>query len=82
MKKSDFAMIILIASASIMIAYFVGNALIGSNTNAGEKVKTIDSISTDVTEPDPEVFNAQAINPSVKVNINSGQDSTVTQSSN
>ncbi len=82
MKKSDFAMIILIASASIMIAYFVGNALIGNNTNAGEKVKTIDSISTEVTEPDPEVFNAQAINPSVKVNINSGQDSTVTQSPN
>lgn len=82
MKKSDFAMIILIASASIMIAYFVGNALIGKNTNAGEKVKTIDSISTEVTEPDPNVFNAQAINPSVKVNIDSTQDSTITQSSN
>lgn len=82
MKKSDFAMIILIASASLLIAYFVGNSLIGKNTNAGEKVKTIEPISIDVTQPNPDVFNAQAINPSVKVNINSGQDSNVTQSAN
>ncbi len=82
MKKSDFAMIILIASASLLIAYFVGNALIGKNTNAGEKVKTIQPISVDVTAPDPEVFNAKAINPSVKVNINSTQGTNVTQSAN
>lgn len=69
MKKSDVAMIILIASISVMVAYFVAKAVIGDTQNQSVTVKTVDSISTDVTQPDSSVFNSNAINPTVQVII-------------
>lgn len=69
MKKSDIAMIILIASISIMVAYFVAKALIGDTQNESVKVKTADPISTDITQPDASIFNSNAINPTVQVII-------------
>jgi hypothetical protein len=69
MKKSDVAMIILIASISVMVAYFVAKAVIGDTQNQSVKVKTVDSISTDITQPDSSVFNSNAINPTVQVII-------------
>jgi hypothetical protein len=69
MKKSDVAMIILIASISVMVAYFVANAVIGNTQNQSVTVKTVDSISTDIVQPDPSIFNSNAINPTVQVII-------------
>ena len=69
MKKSDIAMIILIASVSIMVAYFVAKALIGDTQSESVKVKTADPISTNITQPDPSIFNSNAINPTVQVII-------------
>lgn len=69
MKKSDIAMIILIASISMLVAYFAAKALVGDVQNQSVKVKTTEKISTDVTEPDPKVFNSNAINPTVEVII-------------
>jgi cell division protein FtsB len=69
MKKSDIAMIILIASVSVLIAYFVAKAIIGDVGSQTVKVKTTDKITTDVKEPDTEIFNSNAINPTVDVII-------------
>lgn len=69
MKKSDIAMIILIAAVSMMLAYFGAQAILGNVQNESVEVKTIDRISTEVTEPDPSVFNSNAINPTVEVII-------------
>lgn len=75
MKKSDIAMIILIASISMIAAYFVVQSLpVFQNTNEPQKVKTFEQVSADVDEPDPEVFNSEAINPTVEVFIG-GNDS-------
>lgn len=71
MKKSDIAMIILIASVSVMIAYFVASSLFGGSGNTSQKVQTIDSINSTIVEPSPDIFNTNAINPSVEVQINS-----------
>ncbi|MDB5166898.1 MAG: exported protein of unknown function [Candidatus Saccharibacteria bacterium] len=71
MKRSDLAMIVFIASVSVLVAYFVGNSIFGNITNAGEKVKTIAPISTTIVAPDPTIFNKNAINPSVEVQITS-----------
>jgi hypothetical protein len=73
MKKSDIAMIILIAAVSMMIAYFAAQAVLGNVQNESVQVKTIDRISTEVTEPDPTVFNSNAINPTVEVIIGGEQ---------
>lgn len=69
MKKSDIAMIILIASVSVMVAYFAAKALIGDTANQSVTVKTTEEITTSVEEPDPSIFNANAINPTVQVII-------------
>lgn len=73
MKKSDIAMIILIASISMMAAYFAVSAIPGlKNANEPVKVKTIEKYEADVGEPDPKVFSKDAINPTIEVTI--GQD--------
>ena len=53
MKKSDIAMIVLIAGLSMLIAF------------------TIEKMSSDVKEPSSEVFNSNAINPTVETIIGS-----------
>lgn len=75
MKRSDIAMIILIASVSVLVAYFVAKALIGDIQNQSVKVKTTDPISTEVEKPDPTVFNSNAINPTVEVIIGGDRSS-------
>jgi hypothetical protein len=73
MKKSDIAMIIFIASISVLIAYFVANAVIGNVKDEAVKVKTTEAITTTIEEPDPAVFNSNAINPTVEVIIGGDQ---------
>lgn len=72
MKKTDLAMIILIASLSILVAYFAGNALFGNFKEQPTKVKTVERFDTTVEEPDERIFNDQAINPTVEIIV--GQD--------
>jgi hypothetical protein len=79
MKKSDIAMIILIASISVLVAYFIAKAVIGDVRNESVKVKTTDPISTDVTKPETTVFNSSAINPTVEVIIGGDQSNASSQ---
>lgn len=73
MKKSDIAMIILIASAAIMISFFIVNALPFLNAQeSGVEVPTAEPISSDIEQPNPEVFNSRAINPTVRSVIGGG----------
>lgn len=70
MKKTDIAMIILIASVSILVAYFVANSIFGNVSKDSVKVKTIDPINSTIIAPSPVIFNKNAINPAVEVQIN------------
>lgn len=69
MKKTDIAMIILIVTISVLAAFFVTKAIMGTPSTDTVKVKKIDAIKADITEPDPAIFNENAINPAVKVEI-------------
>ena len=69
MKNTDIAMIILIAVTSVLIAFFVTRSLLGSSSTQTVKVKTIESISSTVQDPDPTIFNSNALNPAVEVQI-------------
>ena len=62
-------MIILIASLSVMVSYFVAKALIGDTSNQSTIVKTTEEITTSIDKPDPSVFNSKAVNPTVQVII-------------
>lgn len=72
MKKTDIAMIILIASVSVLIAFFVTKSLFGGSANEAVNVKTIDKIDPTIGEVDPTIFNSNAINPAVEVQITPG----------
>ncbi len=79
MKKADLAMIILIASISVLVSYFVAKSVFGDVYSGSAKVKTIDKISPDIVEPSSDIFNEGAINPAVQVQINgSGSGSAAT----
>lgn len=70
MKKTDIAMLILIASVSVIIAFVVANTMLKDLTNNTAQVETIELIKPGVEVPSPEIFNKNAINPSVQVEIN------------
>jgi len=70
MKKTDIAMIILIASISVILAFFVAKAILGDVYSGTAQVKTIEKIDSSIVEPSPAIFNKSAINPAVQVQIN------------
>lgn len=67
MKKTDIVTIATIALLSMGAAYFLADTMLGRPSNTSVKVKTVDKISPEVTEPDETVFNKNAINPTVEV---------------
>ncbi len=72
MKKTDIMMIVLIASISIVIAFFVTRAIFGGAPNETQRVKTVEKIDASVVEPSPQIFNSGAINPAYRVDIKTG----------
>lgn len=81
MKKTDIAMIILIASVSVLVSYFVARSVFGTVYTGSAKVKTIERISPGIVDPSTDIFNAGAINPAVQVEINgTGSGSSTTTS--
>ena len=67
-------MILLIAIVSVVVAFFVTRSIFGGSATEAVKVKTMEKITSQVTEPDPAIFNSNAINPAVEVQItNKGQ---------
>lgn len=69
MKKTDIAMIILIASVSVIISFFVAQSIFGNVYKGTAKVKTIEKIDSTIVEPSTDIFNKNAINPAVQVQI-------------
>jgi len=69
MKRSDIITILFIALMSVVVAYFAANAIIGKPSSKSVTVRTATPISADIQQPDPAVFNKEAINPTVEVEI-------------
>lgn len=66
--KADLATTIVAATVGILVSYFVADFLIGDIE--GFPLKTVDSsISADITEPNIEIFNFKALNPTVEVYV-------------
>ena len=74
MKQSDIITVILITMIGTIAAGFVTNAILGNPDDASEKWKTIETVSSDLSTPDSEVFNADAINPTVEVYVGNCED--------
>jgi len=74
MKQSDIITIVLITMIGTIAAGFITNAVLGNPDDASEKWKTIETVSADLSTPDSEVFNADAINPTVEVYVGNCED--------
>lgn len=71
MKSQDIAMIVLIAGVSIIASYFGFQAIPGIGNPAEETytTKTMTAISAEMADPSDEIFNSDAINPTVRTVI-------------
>ena len=76
MKKTDIAMIVIIASISVLATFFIAKTIVGDSYTGNTKVKTIEKIDSSIIEPSSDIFNKDAINPAVQVQINETSGST------
>lgn len=69
MKKNDIAVIILIVSVSLVVSYFIAKAIIGEPQSQSAKAEVVEAISAELTKPTSTIFNKDAINPTVNIEI-------------
>lgn len=69
MKKSDIMTIVAVSLTSVLIVFFVARSIFGDIYRGTAKVRVMRRITAEIVEPDPEVFNERAINPTVRVQI-------------
>ena len=69
MKSTDIALIIFIAAVSVVVSYFIGNAILGDPSEKVEQITYIRDIDTNIEQPDLETFNIYSYNPTVDVHI-------------
>ena len=65
MKGNDFVIAITLGVVSAVVSVFVVNFILGNPDEASVKVTTIDPIDSFLATPDYEIFNINAINPTV-----------------
>lgn len=75
MKQSDIITIALISGIAIFASFVLVNNLLGNPDEASVSFKTIKPVTSEVAEPNPEVFNRDALNPTVEVSISGCEDS-------
>ncbi len=69
MKKNDIAIIVLIVSITLAISYFVIKALVGEPQNNIVQAEVVEPISSQLVQPSNAIFNKDAINPTVDIQI-------------
>ena len=75
MKQSDIFTLILIAGIGTLAAFFACNAILGDPDEAKVEYTTVSKvISKDLGQPRSDVFNAQAINPTIEVYVGNCED--------
>lgn len=75
MKQSDIFSIVVVASVGTLAAFFICQAIMGKPEEAVVRFTGLENvIEKGLKDPDPEVFNATAINPTVEVFVGDCED--------
>ena len=75
MKRSDIYSLILIAGIGTLAAFLACNALLGDPNKASIEFTTVSTVLTsDLAEPNEEIFNGTAINPTIEVYVGDCED--------
>jgi hypothetical protein len=69
MKKNDIALIVLIVSVSLVVSYFIAKAFVGDPKNQQVSAEIVAPITSTLTPPSNKIFNRDAINPTVVIQI-------------
>lgn len=69
MKQSDIFTIIAVALVGIVVSSVLLNMILGNPDEKAVSFKTVEVIESTLDNPDPEVFNPDAINPTVEVYV-------------
>lgn len=69
MKGSSWATVVLIAIVATIVAALTVNAVLGDPNDESVSINYMDIIQPTVSDPDPEVFNKEAVNPTVEVYV-------------
>ncbi|MBQ6605985.1 hypothetical protein IJH66_03380 [Candidatus Saccharibacteria bacterium] len=74
MKRSDIITVVLIAVIGTIAAYFAVDSIMGNPEDKVVSFKYVANEIGELVEPDDEVFNGSAINPTVEVYVGSCVD--------
>ncbi len=75
MRQTDVFSIIFVAGVGILASFFACRAIMGDPSDATTEFKELNSvISSDLVQPSAEIFNSQAINPTVEVYVGDCED--------
>ena len=75
MRQSDIFTLVLVAGIGTLSAFFICNAIMGDPDLAKTEFKTLNkTISNTLANPDPEIFNGLAINPTIEVYVGDCED--------
>lgn len=75
MKQSDIFSLVLIAIIGVIASFFGCNAIMGDPDAKSVSFKRpVTTISSEVSSPDPEIFNVSAINPTIEVYVGDCED--------
>lgn len=74
MKRSDVMTIVLVAGIGVIASYFILDIFLGDPDEFSVEYKYIDEISAAVDSPNENVFNPDAINPTVEVYVGDCED--------
>ena len=69
MSKNKIAILFLIVSVTAVIGFFVGKAFLGGKQLKPVEVETARPIASEIVQPDKNIFNSDAINPTTTITI-------------
>lgn len=73
MKRNDLIIIGFIALFTAVITYVAANAYLSNTTQKTTTAPKVERITSEIVEPNPEIFNTNAINPTVQISIDGEQ---------
>ena len=74
MKNSDIALVILVATISVIVSYFVCNAIMGDANEKTAEISYIQRIGVGIENPSEDDFSVYRVNPTVDVWIGSCEE--------
>lgn len=69
MKKNDIALVVLIVSITLVMSFFLLKAVFGEPAKKAVQVEKVEPIAADLKPPPADVFNKDAINPTIVIQI-------------